>query len=59
MKTNEQFVVEEIHRHIAARPDAEYILSRAQELRDAIERFGEPGELALALVGAEIAAAKE
>jgi hypothetical protein len=53
--TNEELVLDEIRKAINARPDAEYIYSRAKELLDALERFGEPGILAFALVGAELA----
>ncbi len=53
--TNEELILQEIRKNIDARPDAEYIYSRARELRDALERFGEPGLLAFALVGAELA----
>lgn len=55
--TNEQIVLTEIRRIIDSHPNRVLIEQMAKDIRDDVTQSGEIGRIAVALVGAELAAA--
>lgn len=54
--TDEQIVLEEIRRVISPHPEKEKIEAMARLIRNTVEVNGEVAQIAIALVGAELAA---